>query len=122
MANWQALVVEDDASSSQILAYLLQYHNIEVDIAVDAEQAMLWLGTKSYTCAIIDLSLPGMNGWSLLNYIKDNPDTQYLPCIAVTAYYDSKVGQEATQAGFVACFGKPVHAASFVQQLESVLP
>src|SRR5262245_51946653 len=116
MASWHALVVEDDASSSQILAYLLQYHNIKVDIAVDAEQAMHWLGTKSYTCAIIDLSLPGMNGWSLLNHIKDNPDTQHLPCIAVTAYYDSKVGQEATQAGFVACFAKPLHPASFVQQ------
>ncbi len=121
MAKWQALIVEDDLPSCEMLAYLLQYHNIEVDIAMNAEQAMLRLGKKSYTCAIIDLSLPGMNGWALLNHIKDDPNTRYLKCIAVTAYYDPKVGHEATQAGFVACFGKPLHAASFVQQLESVL-
>src|SRR5258708_27422824 len=113
MANWQALIVEDDLASSQVLGYLLQYYDIDVDIAVNAEQAMLRLVTKSYICAIIDLSLPGMNGWSLLNHIKDDPNTQNLPCIAVTAYYDSKVGQEATQAGLVTIFCRTMPSPSF---------
>jgi len=121
MPNWQALVVEDDLPSGQVMVFMLQYHNIEVDIALNAEQALVQLGKKSYTCAIIDLSLPGMNGWTLLKYIKDDPDTKSLPCIAVTAYYDPKVGQEAAEAGFIACFGKPLNPGSFVKQLESVL-
>lgn len=121
MTNWHALVVEDDLPSCQVMTFMLNYHHIDVDIAVNAEQALIQLSKKSYTCAIIDLSLPGMNGWALLKSIKNDPDTQHLPCVAVTAYYDAKVSVEAVQAGFLACFGKPVQPASFVKQLEAVI-
>jgi two-component system, chemotaxis family, CheB/CheR fusion protein len=118
MRDWHTLIVEDDLPSCEMLAFLLRYYEIHVDIALNAEQALSRLNMNTYTFAIIDLSLPGMNGWTLLQEIKDNPKTAALRCVAVTAYYDAKVAREALQAGFVACFPKPLEP-SFIRQLET---
>jgi two-component system sensor histidine kinase/response regulator len=120
MHDWHALIVEDDLPSCEVLAFLLRYYHVQVDVALNGEQALSRLDLRTYTCAIIDLSLPGMNGWSLLQAIKDNPKTATLRCIAVTAYYDAKVARDALQAGFVACFPKPLEP-SFIRDLETTL-
>jgi len=120
MHEWHTLIVEDDLPSCEMLAFLLRYYHVQVDVALNAEQALSRLDISTYTFAIIDLSLPGMNGWSLLEAIKDNPKTASLRCIAVTAFYDAKVAREALQAGFLACFAKPLEP-SFVKQLETTL-
>ncbi len=120
MDDWYVLIVEDHLPSCEVLAYMLRYYHAQVDIATNAEQALSRLDVNTYTCAIIDLSLPGMNGWSLLQEIKADPKTANLRCVAVTAYHDAKVAREATQAGFLACFPKPLQP-SFIKDLQQTL-
>ncbi|HEX2622288.1 MAG TPA: response regulator, partial [Phototrophicaceae bacterium] len=71
--------------------------------------------------AIIDLALPGKDGWKLLSEIKANPATRDLPCIAITAYHTASLREEALKNGFKAYFPKPIDAAWFIQQLEAIL-
>ena len=118
MAEWNALVVEDDLHSGQILSHILQHYNIDVDVAPDAEEALTRLANHEYSVAIVDLALPGMSGWELIEVIRQ--DNSVMPCVAVTAYYDSKVEQQAVEAGFKACFPKPVNM-NFVQELAEAL-
>jgi CheY-like chemotaxis protein len=114
------LVVEDDSYGSQVVASMLKYHKISADFANTAEEALEFLRSNQYSMAIIDLNLPGIDGWTLLQSIRSNTDTAYLPCVAITAYHDARVAQEALQAGFTGYFPKPLDTG-FVPNLEHIL-
>lgn len=120
MNNWHVLVVEDDRYGSEVVISLLNYHHISADIATSAEEALLLLNSNPYTMALIDLNLPGKDGWSLLQSIRANDQIADLPCVAMTAYHDAMVAHQALQAGFVAYFSKPLNTG-FAQELEQLL-
>ncbi|MDX2137482.1 MAG: response regulator [Chloroflexota bacterium] len=115
------LVIEDDPFSRDVASTILEYHNIGVEAVTSAEEAMFLLGDNKYDALLIDLSLPQMDGWGLLRWVKTNPQTAMLPCFAVTAYFSSRVAQEAIESGFTAFFPKPLHPETFVQDLQKYL-
>ena len=121
MKNDRILVVEDDQDGQELVARLLSYHKIPFHIVFNAEDALEALTQGRYTGAIFDLSLPGMDGWSLLEMVKSNPDTYNLPCVAITAYHSAELAVKAIEAGFAAYFSKPLESTSFVRELQRVL-
>lgn len=120
--NWRMLLVEDDPDGQEVVATILAHLNIPLDIAGDADAAeQLLFGGRRYTAVIIDLALPGKDGWALLSDIQQHPDTASLPCIAITAYHNPRVRDQAIQAGFVAYFAKPIDSTQFMRRLESIV-
>lgn len=120
--NWHILVVEDDPDGQEVVATILQHLNLSIDVAnnvTEAEKLLFESGSK-YHAAVIDLALPGKNGWDLLTEILNTPNTSNLPCIAVTAYHTSKLREDAIKAGFTAYFAKPIDATSFARRLEEL--
>jgi CheY-like chemotaxis protein len=117
------LVVEDDPDGQAVVAHILQSMKIPVDVAKDAEEAERYLFVRDtpYRAVIIDLALPGKDGWELLSEILDDPNVADIPCIAVTAFHTSKMREEALRAGFTAYFSKPLDATSFARQLTAIL-
>lgn len=122
MANKRILVVEDDPDGQEMITTMLQHLQYVVDTADDGEQASKFLaGTNvPYSAVVIDLALPGKDGWELLNEILADPRTSNLPCIAVTAYHNSKLREEALRAGFVAYFPKPIDATMLGRELARI--
>jgi CheY-like chemotaxis protein len=121
--NWHVLVVEDDADGQVVMKTLLEHLGISMDVAGDsaeAEQFLFQSGTN-YNAAIIDLALPDKDGWQLLSEILENTQTSRLPCIAVTAYHNSKLREDAILAGFKAYFPKPIDGMTFLRELENIL-
>ncbi len=123
MAYQRLLVVEDDPDGQAVVAHILSYMNIPIDVAGDAETAEFYLFQKhiQYGLAIIDLALPGKDGFALLNDIISHPETSELPCVAVTAYHTSKLREQAIAAGFRAYFAKPIDATSFGREVTSLI-
>jgi CheY-like chemotaxis protein len=117
------LIVEDDPDGQAVVAHVLEYLRYEIDVAGDVDEALAFLAehAQDYRAAIIDLALPGRDGWELLTEIKAEPATEQLPCIAVTAFHSSKTREDALLAGFTAYFSKPIEATSFARQLEAIV-
>lgn len=117
------LIVEDDADGQALVSHICQYLNIEHDVVGDAEQAarLLYEEGRDYALAVIDLALPGKDGWELLAYIRDQRRTENLTCVAITAFHTSKTREEALLAGFDAYFAKPLDPTHFARELESLL-
>lgn len=95
MNNWRVLVVEDDPDGQEVVAVMLRHHRIAADMVFRGEEALELLAQNPYTLAIIDLSLPGMDGWTLLNSIQRNPQTANMPCVAITAFHSPDIIQKA---------------------------
>src|SRR5260221_9983880 len=113
MTDWRVLVVEDDPDGQEVVSRILRHHKIANDVAPDGETAVEMLAKTRYTALVVDLALPNIDGWQLLDIIKNSPDSAQTPCIAVTAYHSTDVAVKAIQAGFAAYFPKPLDATSF---------
>ncbi|MBZ0304822.1 MAG: response regulator [Anaerolineae bacterium] len=122
MTNKRILIVEDDPDGQEMISTMLQHMNYAVDTADDAEVAseMIFKATNLYKAIIIDLALPGKDGWELLAEIIENPATADIPCIAVTAHHNSKLREETIRAGFIAYFPKPIDGTALGRQLDSI--
>ncbi len=117
------LIVEDDADGQALVAHICEFLKIEHDLANDAERAvqLIYDEGRDYGVIIIDLALPGADGWQLLAHIRQQPATATTTCIAITGYHTSRTREEALQAGFDAYFAKPLDPTRFARELETWL-
>lgn len=65
------LIVEDNADDIELLTIFLRQRNRKHDISRNAEEALAKLRSKKYGSVFLDIRLPGMNGWKLLEHISD---------------------------------------------------
>ncbi|MEL6407552.1 MAG: response regulator [Chloroflexota bacterium] len=117
------LIIEDDTDSQEMVATILQHMNFQVDVVGDGNEASRIIedsGTQ-YDLILIDLALPGKDGWQLLEEIRANPSMSSLPCVAVTAFHTSKLRTEAIASGFSAYFPKPIDGTSFGRQITQII-
>ncbi len=121
LSDWSVLIVEDEVDAQNILIPLLHQHNINTSTALTGEEALEKLRQELPTLAIVDLALPGMDGWQLLQAMRSDSLLVNVPAVAITAYYSTNVAQEAIEAGFIAFFPKPINARTFVHDLVNAL-
>jgi CheY-like chemotaxis protein len=70
---------------------------------------------------ISDLSMPKMDGWIMIQQLRQNPDTVHIPIIALTAHAMSKDREKALAAGFNAYITKPITPGGFIGDLLRIL-
>lgn len=121
ISQWNVLVVEDEADSMELVQGVLNYYGIRSVGAASGESALDVLKSMSPTLMIIDLALPGLDGWGLLEELKANPSFSRVPCVAITAFHTPELAEQAIEAGFDAYFAKPLDATSFVRELQAIV-
>jgi len=119
--NWNVLVVEDEADSMELVFGLLSHYGISCTGAVSGEEALQILEKMTPSLIILDLALPGMDGWRVLKAIRALKALSDVPCIAITAFHTPELAEKAIEAGFNAYFAKPIDSTSFVRELESIV-
>jgi CheY-like chemotaxis protein len=123
MNSPHVLIVEDDDDAQHVVQHILEYLEVEVDCASDAERAevMIFDNPSRYDVVLIDLALPGKDGWQLLNDIRSSSDTSHVKCVAMTAFHRPLLKDQALRAGFVAYFPKPFNASAFAETIGQIV-
>lgn len=115
------LIVEDEVDSQEVMSSLLDIVHISADATGTAEAGLEYLEQNEYDAVLIDLALPGLDGFGLLQEIRASENLRDLTCIAVTAYHSSEVKKQAMDAGFDGYFAKPLNTRNFAHDLMEVL-
>jgi len=121
ISNWKVLVVEDEYDSMELVQGILEHYGINCVGVPTAEEALEVLKTDIPTLIIVDLALPGMDGWGLLERLKSNRALANVPRVACTAYHTAEVANQAIERGYHAYFAKPLDATSFVRELQGIV-
>lgn len=79
------LVCEDDRDIATLLEMMLTKAGFQVDTSYSAEEAMGCLGMSYYDAMTVDINLPGENGISFINKLRNQPGTASLPIVVVSA-------------------------------------
>ncbi|MFN8372121.1 MAG: response regulator [Anaerolineae bacterium] len=118
---WRILVVEDEPDGQEVVMDILDYYEIPSVAVASAEDALKRLSREQFDGLVVDLALPGMDGFGLLRTIRGDARFAALPCIACTAFHTSMVRKEALEAGFNAYFPKPLDDHAFVRELKRLI-
>jgi two-component system cell cycle response regulator DivK len=106
MPRETVLVVDDDETSLKIARFVLEADGFVVYEATDALSTLEQLKTLNPAIIVMDIQLPGMDGWELTRRLKANVATCHIPIVAITAYAAESDKQGAGQAGFAAYLEK----------------
>jgi len=85
MSNQHILVVEDDEDISQLISFHLQREGFSVKNAASGEKALDSIYQNPPEIVLLDLMLPALGGLQLCKILKNNPKTENIPIVMVTA-------------------------------------
>jgi CheY-like chemotaxis protein len=86
------VVVDDDSNIVDLIARFLNREGYQVIPIHDPRSAVTTIQTTQPILAIIDLILPGTDGWALLRQLKENPPTQSIPVVMISITPDQQMG------------------------------
>lgn len=108
LGTLKVLIADDEPFNVKLLATLLRKHNIDFDEAYDGEEAYHYLIKNTYDIILLDLKMPKMNGWEIVESIKNNPGpNKDKPFIALTATINKLEVQKGQKVGFDHIMRKP---------------
>ena len=83
------LIIEDELDILNFISRVLELEGYNVLKASDGRSGMDIIRNKPVTLVMLDLRLPGPDGWSILREIKRNPDFSHIPVVVLTAIAES---------------------------------
>ena len=115
------LLVEDNEMNRDMLSRRLIKRGYEVVVALDGEQGLDMARVEAPALVLMDMSLPGMDGWEATRQLKAMPDTRNIPVIGLTAHAMAGDREKAIGAGCDDFDTKPVELTRLLEKIETLL-
>ncbi|HEV7816287.1 MAG TPA: ATP-binding protein [Janthinobacterium sp.] len=106
----KVMLVEDNADAREMLAMKLELYGHDVIQAADGQSALAAAAAQRPELALVDIGLPGMDGYALARCFKQDPATSGMRLVALTGYGAEDSRERALAAGFDLYVTKPISA------------
>lgn len=120
-AKAKILIVEDNPLNLELASDLLTSQGYAVQQASSAEEALHLVRGVQPDLILMDLRLPGMDGYAALEALREDPTTNGIPIVALTAQAMRGDEAAALEAGFDGYIPKPIDTRSFGSRVEGFL-
>jgi CheY-like chemotaxis protein len=115
------LLVEDNEMNRDMLSRRLARRGYDVVVAVDGAEGVRMAAAEAPALVLMDMSLPGLDGWEATRQLKAAPATRAIPVIALTAHAMAGDREKALQAGCDDFDTKPVDFTRLLGKIEALL-
>ena len=118
----KVLIVDDEPSIRELLSEHLSTRTspYEVSTAADGFEAGRLVATFRPDVVLLDLRMPGVDGFQICRTIKADPDTLNIVVIAMTGYYSPETEARVLECGAVRCFAKPLDPTTLSAFIDSI--
>src|SRR5580765_2612259 len=117
----KVLVVEDNPANMKLAALLLRNAGHDVLCAIDAETGLTLARAERPDLILMDIQLPGMDGFAATAMLKQDPATAAIPVIALTAMAMKEDQEKSQAAGCDAYISKPLRYQELYAAIDSLL-
>jgi CheY-like chemotaxis protein len=119
--NASILIADDFDDNRELLRLMLETEGYAIREARNGREALDAARSQPPALALIDLSMPTLDGWGLLRELRADERTRAVPCVAVTAFAADEDRQRALAAGFDAYISKPFRARELIELVHNIV-
>jgi CheY-like chemotaxis protein len=112
------LVVEDDRDLMRLIK-TAGFRGVQAD---GGEAALRQVRLEKPDLILTDLAMPKMSGVEVIHQVKNDPETQDIPCVAVTAFTWDNIAQTASQVGCDSFVAKPFNSVRLLKEVAKYVP
>ena len=115
------LVVEDEEGLLALLRQALEERGYEIATAANAIDAGIEISCNLPALILMDIKMPGIDGFQACEAIKKNPKTKNLPIIVISALSDETDIKKAKKIGIADYFVKPIDIEKLIERLKQII-
>ena len=119
--NKSILIVDDSEDMRSLLGQVLEDEGYTLYYAEDGNLAISQAVAHHPNLILMDMSLPGMTGWEAVEQLRQKPEFQHIPIIAVTAYVTKADEERARAVGCNAHLGKPFDIVQVLDMIDELI-
>ncbi len=120
MSN-RILVVDDDAMNLRMAEFILNKNGYVVYKAASGQEALEFIETESVDLFLLDIEMPGMDGFELMQVLQASEKWKKVPVIFLTADRSAETEEKCFEMGAVDYIGKPFIPAIMVKRIKRTL-
>lgn len=117
----RVLVVEDSPVIQRLIDMTLKSGGFEVEFSDSGTEGLEMAKTCLHDIVVLDIGLPGLDGWQVLQALRENEPTRDLPVIVLTAHGRARVQEEADSKGANLALSKPFNPVDFREAVSALL-
>jgi CheY-like chemotaxis protein len=117
----KVLIIDDSLTNNVLLESLLQSVGIDSTLAYSGKEALKILKTEKPSLILLDIMMPDMDGFMVLDHINKNESTQNIPVIMITAKDDNESIMRAKNAGVKDFILKPIDIEKVLESVKKLL-
>lgn len=119
MKSKKTLIIEDNEQNLYLATFLLEQNGHEVVPARTGAEGIELAGQIKPLLILLDIQLPGMDGFEVLDRLRENPALDHVPIIAVTSHAMVGDRERILAAGCNGYIEKPINPDTFLAEVES---
>ncbi len=115
------LLIEDNEQNRYLATFLLEKSGMQVVSAASGAEGIQLAAQRQPALIILDIQLPGMDGYDVARALRQNAALKHVPIVAVTSYAMVGDREKALAAGCTGYLEKPINPDTFVSEIEHFL-
>ncbi len=117
--KFSVLIVDDNPENLQVLGNYLQKEGYDLEFALDGRSALDWIDSKNFDLILLDIMMPGMDGFDVCTHIKCNLKNMHIPVIFLTANSDTDSTIKAFDLGAADYVTKPFNQKELLARVNT---
>lgn len=117
----RVLIADDDPVARQLISSRISSLACECEEAEDGIEAWHAIMSNSFDMAVVDLSMPNLDGFELLRCARSHPRTKHMPMVVITSHGDRGTIEEALSCGATSFLTKPMNWTTFSAHIDYLL-
>lgn len=117
----RVIVVDDDKEIREIVTFVLKRNGFEVAVASNGQQLQQLLAEKLPDLIILDVMMPGQDGYQIFNTLRNEVQTQQIPVMIMTAHTENIYERISVDLGAAEHVTKPFHPLDLVEKVKTLL-
>lgn len=119
--GYNILIVDDISQNIQVLGSILPRDSFDISYATDGRQALEMVASEAYDLILLDIMMPGMDGFEVCRRIQQMPEKKEIPIIFLTARSQKQDIVQGLDTGAVDYVTKPFNAAELRARVKTHL-
>ena len=115
------VVVDDDKEVQEIITFALTRNGFDVSVASHGQHLQQLLAAQTPDLIILDVMMPGVDGYQIFGSLRTNPSTRHIPVIIMTAHAERIYERISIDLGAAEHITKPFHPLELVEKVKTLL-